>query len=487
MKSKSDKKVRSPLRPIAAIIVTATLSAALVVALFGTPTAVAQPGNPTGEGTAPAQTAPQPAPNPIGGGSAAMAPGDTRAATPPPPVTQPNEGTAGGLENATGPGSGVAGSGSGGSASPGEAAQVGSAAPPGPAAPAAAAAGAGSAAAPAPAAAPEMPWYEKLVHRPVMDSEGGNFWMPKSVNTVTDSSDLMFIAVLALSTFFFVGIAAAVIYLTIKYRHRPGHKAEPSASHNDAMEITWTIIPTIITVFLFYYGWRSYIHIVTPPQKAVEINVQAWRWAWNFKHSNGVEDADLHVPVNTPVRLVMTSRDVLHAFYVPVLRTKQDIIPRRYTYVWFNATKPGTYRLACAEYCGTNHSQMGRQNDGRRAVIVVHEPGGYERYLQDKAASGVGLPPDKLGAMLYEKKGCVACHTTDGSARVGPTFKGSFGSPVPLADGSKVPMDENYIRESLLYPQAKARPGFPPSMPSFEGQLKEKEIEGLIAFIKSLK
>ncbi|MDB4961352.1 MAG: cytochrome c oxidase, subunit [Myxococcales bacterium] len=466
MKSKH-KKVRSPLRPIAAILVTASLSAALVVGLFGTPAAVAQPGHPTGQGEAPAQTAPQPAPNPGGGGVV------------PPPVTQPNEGTAAGMQNATGPGSGVAGDGSAGSGTAGEKAQ--------------AAGAAGSAAAPAPAGAPapaagapELPWYEKLVNRPIGDDDG-NFWMPKSVNTVTDSSDLMFISVLALSTFFFVGIAAAVIYLTIKYRHRPGHKAEPSASHNDAMEITWTVIPTIITVFLFYYGWRSYINIVTPPQKAVEINVQAWRWAWNFKHSNGVEDADLHVPVNTPVRLVMTSRDVLHAFYVPVLRTKQDIIPRRYTYVWFNATKPGTYRLACAEYCGTNHSQMGRQADGRRAVIVVHEPGDYERYLADKAASGVGLPPDKLGAMLYDKKGCVACHTTDGSPRVGPTFKGSFGSPVTLADGSKITVDENYIRESLLYPQAKSRPGFPPSMPSFEGQLKEKEIEGLIAFIKSLK
>jgi cytochrome c oxidase subunit 2 len=313
------------------------------------------------------------------------------------------------------------------------------------------------------------------------------------VNTAADDSDFMFVTVLALSAFFFFAITAAVVYLTIKYRHRPGHKAEPSVAHNDALEVTWTVIPTIICVFLFYYGWRAYIHVVTPPQKAIEINVLAWRWSWNFTHSNGVEDSDLHVPVNTPVRLVMTSKDVLHAFYVPVMRTKQDIIPRRYTYVWFNATKPGTYRLNCAEYCGTNHSQMGitgptpEYPDGRRAVVVVHDPGGYERYLADKAASSQNMEPDKLGAMLYEKKGCVACHTTDGAARVGPSFAKSFGTDVPLADGSKVKMDENYIRESILAPQAKARPGYPPSMPSFEGQLKEKEIEGLIAFIKSLK
>ncbi len=336
-----------------------------------------------------------------------------------------------------------------------------------------------------------MAWYDKLVNRPV--EESGNYWLPKSVNTVTDDSDFMFITVLALSTFFFVAIAVAVIYLTVKYRHRPGHKAEPSAAHNDALEVTWTVIPTIICVFLFYYGWHAYIHIVTPPQKAIEINVLAQRWSWNFTHSNGVEDSDLHVPVNMPVRLVMTSTDVLHSFYVPVLRTKQDIIPRRYTYVWFNATKPGTYRLNCAEYCGTNHSQMGISAPtaefpgGRRAVVVVHDPGGYERYLADKAGASMTMEPDKLGKMLYEKKGCVACHTTDGSARVGPSFAHDFGTDVPLADGSKVKMDENYIRESLMAPQAKSRPGFPPSMPSFEGQLKEKEIEGIIAFIKSLK
>ncbi len=426
----------SILRPIITILMMAALGTVGVIKLFGTPNATAQP----------AQTTPQPATNPSAGG--------------PPAAGAPVE--------------------------------AGSATAPAAGAPAAGVPAAGAPAAPAPAAG-EMAWYDKLVVKPVQDFEGGNFWMPKYVNSVTDSSDMMYMSVLALSAFFFFAITAAVIYLTWRYRHRPGHKAEPSPGHNDALEITWTIIPTIISVFLFYYGWRSYIQIVTPPQKAIEINVQAWRWAWNFKHYNGVEDSDLHVPAGVPVRLVMTSRDVLHAFYVPTLRTKQDIIPRRYTYVWFNATKPGTYRLNCAEYCGTNHSQMGVTNpspefpDGRRAVIVVHESGGYERYLADKAAMSSSMEPDKLGAMLYEKKGCVACHTADGGVRVGPTFKGAFGTEAAMADGSKVKVDENYLRESILYPQAKARPGYPPSMPSFEGQLKEKEIEGLIAFIKSLK
>jgi len=234
--------------------------------------------------------------------------------------------------------------------------------------------------------------------------------------------------------------------------------------------------------------WRSCRQrVVTPPNRAVEVNVLAWRWNWQFTHSNGVQDSDLHVPVNTPVRLVMTSKDVLHSFYAPVMRVKQDIVPRRYTYAWFIADKPGTYRLTCAEYCGTNHSQMGIISEGRRAVLVVHEPGGYERYLTDKASEGDKKSPEEIGKTLYEKKGCNACHTLDGTPRVGPSWKGVFGTSVSLSDGSSVKMDENYIRESILYPQAKSRPGFPPSMPSFEGQLKEKEIEGLIAFIKSLK
>ena len=419
---KSTKR-RSVLRPLALIALTATLMSGGVVALLGVPSVQAQPTKQT-----------------VG-----LEPVAAGAATP---------------------------------------AAAGAAAPAAAAPAAAAPAAAAGAAAPATGGG-EIAWYDQLVNRPV--DEAGNFWMPKAVNSSTDSSDLMFIAILALNVFFFVGIAIAVIYFVVKYRHRPGHKAEPSSAHNDALEMTWTIIPTIITVFLFYYGWRGYIHMNTPPQKAVEVQVQAWRWAWEFTHTpSGVTDSDLHVPVNTPVRLVMHSRDVLHAFYVPVFRVKQDIIPRRYTYVWFNATKPGTYRLHCAEYCGTYHSQMGRTNDGRRAVVVVHEPGGYERYLADKAAAGTNMPPEQLGRMLYEKKSCVACHTIDGGARVGPTFKGSFGKDAPIQGGAPVKVDETYLRESILYPQSKIHTGYPPSMPSFDGQLKEAEIEGLIAFIKSL-
>ncbi len=430
------------------IAVTAVVALGFAFYVLGSSSAQAEPPPP--------QTAPQPAP-----------PTDKTA---PPPVQQPDTAAA-------------SSSAPGGTAQPGPQPAASNPAATAPGAGAGSAAGAPGAAAPAAGKA----WYDLLVNREVEDLKGGNFWMPKAVNLTADDSDLMYYAVLGLSIFFFFGITAAVIYFVIKYRHRPGHKAMPSAAHNDALEITWTVIPTLICVFLFYYGWRTYVRVVTPPNRAVEVNVLAWRWNWQFTHSNGVQDSDLHVPVNTPVRLVMTSKDVLHSFYAPVMRVKQDIIPRRYTYAWFYPTKPGTYRLTCAEYGGTNHSLLAITNDGRRGVVVVHEPGGYERYLADKAAADITRSPEDLGKTLYEKKGCNACHTLDGTPRVGPSWKGVFGTTAPLSDGSSVKVDENYIRESILYPQAKSRPGFPPSMPSFEGQLKEKEIEGLIAFIKSLK
>jgi cytochrome c oxidase subunit II len=444
------------------------LMVALTIVWLGS-TAIAQPA--AGSGAPAAPTTPRPA---TGSATATTPPatGSGTATTPAAPeVTPADKGTATGAND-------------GSQAAPG----AGSASATGATAPATPATG------PATTTSGGKAWYDVLANRPI--DEYGTFWMPKAVNAAADDSDMMFYAVLALSTFFFVGIAIAVIYLVIKYRHRPGHKPQPSAAHNDAMEITWTVIPTLITVFLFWYGWRSYIHVVTPPQKAVEINVIAWRWNWQFTHQNGVTDSDLHVPVNTPVRLVMTSKDVLHAFYAPAFRVKQDVIPRRYTYVWFQATKPGTYRLTCAEYCGTAHAQMAcLQTDPhsgaclRRAVVVVHAPGDYERYLADKEADSSKGSPEEIGAKAYEKKGCNACHTIDGSSRVGPSLKmpGTWGKPVELAGGASVTMDENYIRESLMSPQAKSRPGFPPSMPSFEGQLKDKELTGLIAYIKSLR
>lgn len=309
-------------------------------------------------------------------------------------------------------------------------------------------------------------------------STGGTFWLPDTASATTQSTDMIFYGVLGLSIFCFVGITAAVLYFVIKYRARPGHEPEPSAHHNDALEITWTIIPSIICVFLFVFGWRGYINLATPPKHSLEIQVTAQKWSWNFSHPNGVNDAALHVPVDRSVRMIMKSQDVIHSFFVPAFRVKKDVLPRRYTEVWFKAAEPGVYRLYCAEYCGRDHSLM-------KTKVVVHEPGGYERYLAEKEAELQNIPPVELGKKVYDVR-CVACHTTDGTPRVGPTFKGVWGTESAFTDGTKAAVDENYVRDSILDPQSQIRQGYPPTMPSFKGQLSDKEITGVIEYIKSL-
>ena len=283
-----------------------------------------------------------------------------------------------------------------------------------------------------------------------------------------------------MSAFFFFAITGAVVYLVIRYRHRPGHKAEPSAAHSDALEITWTIIPTIICVLLFVYGWRSYMDMTAIPETRPEnqIAVTARKWSWNFRYYNGVEDNVLHVPVNQPVKLIMTSQDVLHSFFVPVFRQKMDVLPRRYTYTWFYPTKPGVYRLYCTEYCGTDHSLM-------KTKVVVHQAGDYEKFLAESFQAKNNVSGKELGMLVYEKKGCIGCHTLDGRPLIGPSFKGTWDTDVKLADGSTVKFDATYVHTAIVSPQAQSRPGFPPSMPVTG--LSEKEIDGVIELIKSLK
>lgn len=309
------------------------------------------------------------------------------------------------------------------------------------------------------------------------------YWLPEPVSVTTESVDWLYYGVLGLSYFCFIGITIAVIYFVLKYRKRPGHdQAQPSPSHNNPLEITWTVIPAIICVFLFLFGWRGYIDVATPPEHALEIQITGQKWFWTVKYPNGYNDPnnELHVPVNRSVRLIMTSNDVLHSFFIPVFRVKQDVVPRRYTELWFKATKPGVYRVYCAEYCGKDHSQM-------KTVVVVHEPGGYQKYLERvDEAENAGPADVKTGEKVYNQF-CIACHTLDGSARVGPSFKNLvMGSDHKMTDGSMVKVDENYLKESILDPMAKIRDGYPPGMTPFKGVLSDKKIDSVILFIKSL-
>jgi cytochrome c oxidase subunit II len=315
---------------------------------------------------------------------------------------------------------------------------------------------------------------------PRTDEEPGTYWMPPAASVNVDDVDWLFYGILAISIFCFAGITIAVVYFAWKYRHRPGHRAEPSEAHNDTLEITWTIIPSIVCVIIFIFGWRGFLDLNTPPKHAYEIQVVGEKWNWSFKYPSGWVDSNLHVPVNEPVRLLMRSKDVLHSFYVPAFRVKQDVIPNRYTKLWFEATTPGVYRLYCAEYCGTEHSKMKR-------LVVVHPSGGFQQYLSEAEQVLLDMPPVKLGKYLYETRGCNQCHTLDGSTKVGPSWKGIFGQQHQIAGGAPATVDENYIRESILDPNAKVRAGFNAVMPTFKGQLKDEQVDGLVTFIKCLK
>jgi cytochrome c oxidase subunit 2 len=216
-----------------------------------------------------------------------------------------------------------------------------------------------------------------------------------------------------------------------------------------------------------------------PPPASSAAEVVARKWSWLFSYPNGHKDESLHVPSDRPVRLVMRSEDVIHGFFIPAMRVQMDVVPGRYTQAWFRAVKPGEYNLVCSQYCGTKHSEM-------RALVIVHRPGEFETWLADAAKAAKSRSPVEWGRELYRLNGCWSCHSIDGTAGTGPSFKGIFGHPVQFQDGTSAVVDENYIRESILDPQAKVVRGFQPVMNTYRGLLTDEEISALIAFIKSL-
>ncbi|WP_010587461.1 cytochrome c oxidase subunit II [Schlesneria paludicola] len=311
-------------------------------------------------------------------------------------------------------------------------------------------------------------------------TDGGSFWFPAPSSTIAGEIDSLFNFILSLSAFFFVLIVGLMLIFVIKYRRRPGYVQGSAPDHNDTLEIVWSVIPALLSVLIFYRGFVGYLDARTPPAETYEIKVNAKKWSWAFQYPNGYIDNDLHLPVNRAIKLTMTSEDVIHSLFIPAFRTKMDIVPGRYTTMWFNPTREGEFPLLCAEYCGTKHSDM-------LANVVVHPSGEFERWLEQASNLLATLPPVEAGKILYTRRGCVQCHTLDGTAKVGPSFKASFGTKQSLADGTSVEIEENYIRESILDPLKKVRAGFRPVMPSYKGQLKDPEIDAIIEFIKSLK
>ena len=309
------------------------------------------------------------------------------------------------------------------------------------------------------------------------------FWMPANASTTATDIDWLYDVMVLIATLFAVGIFAAMAWFCIKYRakdRRSNEVVEKTPDHNTTLEITWSLIPMVIMIALFVWGFKGYVDLRTTPKDAQEVHVTAQKWKWLFDYPKGISDDALHVPVNTNVRVVLSSVDVLHSFFVANFRVKMDAVPGRYTELWFHATEPGEYPIECAEYCGTNHSEM-------HTKVVVHEPGGYEKWLADKEKQMETMDPVQLGTMLYNQLGCGTCHSLDGTRLIGPSFKGLWGKTETLADGSSVKVDENYIRQSLLEPQAQLVAGYAPAMPTFQGKLSDAKIAGIIAYMKTLK
>jgi cytochrome c oxidase subunit 2 len=313
---------------------------------------------------------------------------------------------------------------------------------------------------------------------------GPGFWLPRQSSTTAAPVDFVFYAVTGISAFFFLLITGVLLYFIWKYRDRPGHEALPSPTHNTTLEVTWTVVPLFIVVWIFWEGFTVFVDLATPPASAYEVQVTAQKWNWLFTYPTGYTDSDLHVPPGEPIRVVGTAVDVIHSFYVPEFRVKRDIVPGRYEEAWFRADTPGSYQIYCAEYCGKDHSAM-------KAMVVVHASrADYERWLSDASDFIAKLPPEKLsegGQKLYNQRGCKQCHSIDGSPGTGPSFKGIFGHDQPLREGGVARVDENYIRQSIVDPHSQIVAGYEAVMPSFQGRLKDKEITALIEYIKTLK
>ena len=301
-------------------------------------------------------------------------------------------------------------------------------------------------------------------------------FFPEQASTMAGRVDALYYFLVCVSGFFALLIAVLLVAFAFKYRRRSAAE-RPAPIHGSlALELTWTIIPFCLTMVMFFWGASVYVSLARPPENALQVFVVGKQWMWKLQHLEGRREInELHIPVGRAIKLTMTSEDVIHSFYVPAFRVKQDVIPGRYTTMWFEATKPGTYHLFCAEYCGTDHSKM-------IGHVVVMEPAEYQTWLS-------GGPPAaslaSAGQALFEQLGCITCHRETAGAR-GPKLTGIVGKPVQLQDGSTVVADDSYLRESIINPTAKVVAGFQPIMPTFKGLVSEEGLIQLIAYIKSL-
>ena len=303
------------------------------------------------------------------------------------------------------------------------------------------------------------------------------YWFPEQASDFAARSDYLFMAITWISVVFFAIIVFFTILFCWQYRRRPGVDPQPSSSHNTNLEIFWSVIPSIILVWIFYVGASGWFDMRVATDDAEEIYVTASRWNWSFRYPNGDTSNELHLVQDKPVKLIMQSTDVLHSLFVSAFRQKVDIVPGRYTYAFIKPTKIGKYRLACTEYCGTEHSRM-------RTLCQVHESSAARQSSTEWIRAE--YPPWETGKRLVQMN-CSGCHKMDGNAATGPALNLVWTKgEEDLIGGEKVKVDENYVRESILYPDKKIVEGYGPvsKMNSFDGKLTPQQIDDLIAYIK---
>ncbi|MBY0528248.1 MAG: cytochrome c oxidase subunit II [Gemmataceae bacterium] len=332
--------------------------------------------------------------------------------------------------------------------------------------------------------------------------EPGFSLFPEQASTFAGPVDTVYFAIVLVSVFFSALTAILLFFFAIKYRRRSNDEFPQPTIGSSRLEVSWVCFLIVVFLSMFFWSAQVYLAMARPPDHALEIYVVGRQWMWKVQHLEGQREInELHVPLGRPIKLVMTSEDVIHSFYVPAFRLKQDVLPGRYTSLWFQATKPGRYRLFCAEYCGTDHSRMG-------GWVTVMEPAEYEAWLTGATAPATTRPAGTVervpaddwllggradlsmatrGRQLFLKHQCIACHSADARARA-PVLEELAGATVPLQDGRRAIADDDYLRESIRLPRAKVVAGYQPIMPDYPpDQLDESELQQLLTFIKSLK
>lgn len=299
---------------------------------------------------------------------------------------------------------------------------------------------------------------------------------PPAASSIAENVDRLHYTLTAITLFFTGLIFSCIFYFMIKYRRQSDDEQPEQIEGNIPLELAWTGIPAVMCIGLFIWASTLYVRNARPPAASTEIFVIGKQWMWHIQHPEGAREIDeLHVPVGVPIKVTMTSQDVIHDFYIPAFRVKKDVLPGRYTSLWFQATKVGTYHLFCAQYCGADHS-------GMIGWVYVMEPTDYAAWLAGGAKTESMA---QAGERLFTGLGCATCHTPDNSGR-GPSLAGIYGKPEKLRDGTTRTVDEAFIRQAIINPNSLQLPNYPPIMPTFQGQVDEEQVLQLIAYAKSL-